>query len=87
MAPLPGRFLCPWARSGQEGYKGGGNKFDLERWDEDYFKRFRDFVIMSLGLGTALREHEIAALNVGDILLPDGAIRRRFTAVTTRVAR
>lgn len=44
LAPLPGRFLCPWARSGQEGYKGGGNKFDLERWDEDYFKRFRDFV-------------------------------------------
>ena len=43
LAPLAGRFLCPFARSGQPGYKGGGNRFDLERWDEDYFKRFRDF--------------------------------------------
>jgi hypothetical protein len=44
LAPLSGRFLCPWARSDQPGYKGGGNKFDLERWDEAFFKRFRDFV-------------------------------------------
>jgi hypothetical protein len=26
------------------GYAGGGNKFDLSRWNEDYFKRLRDFV-------------------------------------------
>lgn len=44
LAPLPGRFLCPFARSEQPDYKGGGNKFDLDRWDEAYFKRFRDFV-------------------------------------------
>ncbi|MBI5383796.1 MAG: hypothetical protein HZA90_03825 [Verrucomicrobia bacterium] len=44
LAPLPGRFICPFARSDQPGYKGGGNKFDLDRWDEAYFKRFRDFV-------------------------------------------
>lgn len=28
---------------------------------------FRDFVILSVALGTFLREHEIAALNVGDV--------------------
>ncbi|HEU0011347.1 MAG TPA: PA14 domain-containing protein [Verrucomicrobiae bacterium] len=44
LAPAAGRFLCPFARSGEPGYAGGGNKFDLNRWDEACFKRFRDFV-------------------------------------------
>src|SRR5678816_2614691 len=33
LAPLHGRFICPWARSEQPGYPNGGNKFDLTRWD------------------------------------------------------
>jgi PA14 domain len=44
LAPESGRFIAPWARSDQPGYAGGGNKFDLNRWNEDYFSRFRDFV-------------------------------------------
>jgi len=44
LAPLPGRFICPWARSITPGYANGGNKFDLEKWDDAYFKRLRDFV-------------------------------------------
>ena len=44
LAPLPGKFLSPFARSDTPGYKTGGNKFDLDRWDEACFKRFRDFV-------------------------------------------
>ena len=44
LAPKPGRFLCPWPRSDQPGYANGGNKFDLARWDENFFARFRDFV-------------------------------------------
>lgn len=44
LAPLPGRFICPWARSETPGYASGGNKFDLTRWDEEYFRRLRDFV-------------------------------------------
>jgi hypothetical protein len=44
LAPLPGRFIAPWARSGTPGYAGGGNKFDLERWDTEYFTRFHDFL-------------------------------------------
>ncbi len=44
LAPASGRFICPWARSGQPGYAGGGNKFDLARWDDAYFRRLRDFV-------------------------------------------
>lgn len=44
LAPLPGKFICPWARSDEPGYAGGGNKFDLTKWDENYFKRLRDFM-------------------------------------------
>jgi len=44
LAPAPGRFLAPWARSNTPGYAGGGNKFDLDRWDPEYFKRFHDFL-------------------------------------------
>lgn len=38
----------------------------------------RDHVIFSLALGTALREHELVALNVGDVLDEFGKVKRRF---------
>jgi hypothetical protein len=44
LAPAPGRFVCPWARSDTPGYANEGNKFDLSRWDEAYFARLRDCV-------------------------------------------
>jgi len=44
LAPLPGRFVAPWARSNTPGYAGGGNKFDLEKWNAEYFTRYRDFL-------------------------------------------
>lgn len=44
LAPKPGRYACPWARSDTPGYAEGGNKFDLTKWDADYFKRLKDFV-------------------------------------------
>lgn len=44
LAPKPLRYICPWARSNQPGYYDGGNKFDLRRWDEDYFARLRQFM-------------------------------------------
>src|SRR5216117_1567155 len=44
LAPAPHRFICPWARSDVPGYANGGNKFDLTKWDEGYFKRLKDFV-------------------------------------------
>jgi hypothetical protein len=54
LAPLPGRFICPWARSDQPGYKGGGNKFDLDRWDAAYFQRFRDFLAKASARGVVV---------------------------------
>ena len=37
-------LIVPWARSETPGYFGGGNKFDLDRWDPEYFARLRDFI-------------------------------------------
>ena len=44
LAPLPERFICPWARSATPGYANGGNKFDLTKWDQQYFTRLKDFM-------------------------------------------
>lgn len=44
LAPAPGRVITPWARSATDGYAGGGPKFDLDRWDDAYFVRLKDFV-------------------------------------------
>jgi hypothetical protein len=45
LAPAEGRFVAPWARSSEQpGYAGGGNKFDLEKWNPEYFSRLHDFL-------------------------------------------
>jgi hypothetical protein len=44
LAPAAGKLLCPFARSDQPGYANGGNRFDLTRWDEAYFRRLKTFV-------------------------------------------
>jgi len=54
LAPAPGRFTCPWARSEVPGYAHGGNKFDLTRWDEAYFTRLKDFVAQASRRGVVV---------------------------------
>ncbi len=44
LAPASGDLLCPWARSDAPGYPNGGNKFDLTKWDPQYFQRLTDFI-------------------------------------------
>ncbi|OWK35068.1 hypothetical protein [Fimbriiglobus ruber] len=44
LAPLEGKYACPWARSDTTGYAGGGKKFDLTKWDLAYFARLKDFL-------------------------------------------
>lgn len=44
LAPTPGKFIAPWARSSTPGYRNEGNKFDLDKWDDAYFRRLRDFM-------------------------------------------
>lgn len=40
----PARLVLPWARSNQPGYLLSGNKFDLNRWNPEYFARLRNFI-------------------------------------------
>ena len=44
LAPAENKFLPPWGRSDTPGYINGGNKFDLDTWNADYFSRLIDFV-------------------------------------------
>lgn len=60
LAPLPGQFLAPWGRSNVPGYAAnvpgyaGGNKFDLTRWDPEYFHRLKHFVAYAERRGVAV---------------------------------
>jgi hypothetical protein len=44
LGPKPASLIVPWARSTVPGYNLGGNQFDLDRWDAEYFARLRDFI-------------------------------------------
>jgi len=44
LAPARDRFISPWARSDTPGYPNGGNKFDLNRWNPEYFARLKNFI-------------------------------------------
>jgi hypothetical protein len=54
LAPAPNRLICPWARSSESGYANGGNKYDLNKWDENYFKRLKDFVSQAQNRGVVV---------------------------------
>ena len=44
LAPTSEKFICPWPRSKESGNALGGNKFDLEHWNDAYFTRLKDFL-------------------------------------------
>lgn len=44
LAPAKDKLICPWARSDTPGYPNGGNKFDLTKWDTEYFARLKEFI-------------------------------------------
>ncbi|MDD5688424.1 MAG: carbohydrate-binding protein [Elusimicrobia bacterium] len=49
LGPTNNGFICPWARSTNPADTGFANdsnsrKFDLSKWDENYFSRLKDFV-------------------------------------------
>jgi hypothetical protein len=51
LAPRPNRLIVPWSRSSIPGYSGGGNKFDLDTWDENYFIRLKDLISQARSRG------------------------------------
>lgn len=44
LGPKMWDLIQPWARSSQSGYLFGGNRFDVNQWDPQYFKRLKDFI-------------------------------------------
>jgi hypothetical protein len=46
LGPSPDRYILPWKRSDEEGANPnlGKYKYDLDKWDPEYFKRLKDFV-------------------------------------------
>lgn len=54
LAPKPGRFLAPWARSGEPGYRLGGYRFDLTKFNPAYFEKLKSFVAAAGERGIAV---------------------------------
>lgn len=44
LGPAPKDLIVPWERSNVPGYMNGGNKFDLTKWNPQYFARLKDFL-------------------------------------------
>jgi hypothetical protein len=46
LGPAPDRYILPWKKSAEEGANPnlGKYKYDLDQWDNEYFKRLKDFV-------------------------------------------
>lgn len=47
LAPEPGNFIAPWKRSSEEGSFPGENKFDLSKWNPEYFNRLHKFIALA----------------------------------------
>jgi hypothetical protein len=47
----PGKYLTPWMRSNLAGFPFGGNKFDLDKWNPEYFERLHRFMKKAEELG------------------------------------
>ncbi len=41
----PSRTIVPWARSSVPSCVYGGNKYDLDRWNPEFFARLKDFIV------------------------------------------
>lgn len=51
VGPRTQDLILPWARSDQPGYINGGNNFDLDRWNPQYFTRLKDFLTKAAARG------------------------------------
>ena len=51
LAPKPDKYIGPWPRSNTAGAADGGNKFDLARWNVEYFERLKNFVAAAADRG------------------------------------
>ncbi len=51
LAPSHQNLILPWQRSSEPGNLAGGNKLDLDKWNEAYFVRLKKFVSEAEKLG------------------------------------
>jgi hypothetical protein len=65
LAPKSEDLIQPWARSQTPGYRSGGNRFDLNRWDAEYFRRLKDFVAQADARGIVVEVCFFNAQNRG----------------------
>lgn len=76
LGPRPRSLILPWARSHQPGYVQGGNKFDLDKWDPEYFARLRDFIAHSEGgAGEATERNPDATAKTCCSICPEGSTK------------
>ena len=65
LAPKSENLIQPWARSQKPGYSSGGNRFDLNRWDPEYFLRLKDFIAQAGARGIVVEVCFFNAQNKG----------------------
>ena len=65
LAPKSEDLIQPWPRSQTPGYRTGGNHFDLDRWDPDYFRRLKDFIAQADARGIVVEVCFFNAQNKG----------------------
>ncbi len=51
VGPKPRSLIVPWARSNEPGYLFGGNKFDLDKWNPEFFARLKDLIVKAAERG------------------------------------
>jgi hypothetical protein len=66
LAPEPGKFIAPWMRSDAPGYAGGGSKFDLDKWNLEYFARLHSFLAEAAKRGIVV-EITLFSSQYGDV--------------------
>ena len=54
LAPAADAYLCPWERTGIPGARDGGNKYDLDKFNEKYLNRLFDFCKASSDRGIVI---------------------------------
>jgi hypothetical protein len=66
LGPEPKRYVCPFGRSDVPGAYDGGNKFDLNTWDEVFFSRLREFCQRANDYGIVVEVNLFCPYYLGD---------------------
>ena len=65
LAPKSENLIQPWPRSQSPGYRSGGNRFDLDQWNPEYFRRLKNFLAQADARGIVVEVCFFNAQNKG----------------------